>query len=77
MKTRQHTKRSNKIDNADLFTAAATENYLKHIKTHSKQTLSVIQKTIDWLNKYEQKKHLSRKYIFDTQKTAIYGQKKK
>jgi IS5 family transposase len=48
MKLNQHTKRSNKIDNADLFTAAATENYLKHIKTHSKQTLSVIQETIDW-----------------------------
>jgi Transposase domain (DUF772). len=48
MKPNQHTKRSNKIDNADLFTVAATENYLKHIKTHSKQTLSVIQETIDW-----------------------------
>jgi IS5 family transposase len=48
MKTKQPSKRSNKIDNADLFTAAATENYTKHIKTHGKQTLNIINSTIDW-----------------------------
>jgi transposase, IS5 family len=41
-------KRSNKIDNADLFTTAATEHYQKHIKTQSKQTLSFINEKIDW-----------------------------
>jgi IS5 family transposase len=41
-------KRTNKIDNADLFTSAASEHYQKHIKTHSKQTLSFIDKKIDW-----------------------------
>lgn len=41
-------KRSNKINNADLFTTAATEHYQKHIKTQSKQTLSFINEKIDW-----------------------------
>jgi len=41
-------KRTNKIDNADLFTTAASENYQKHIKTQSKQTLSFINEKIDW-----------------------------
>jgi IS5 family transposase len=41
-------KRTNKIDNADLFTTAATEHYQKHIKTQSKQTLSFINDKIDW-----------------------------
>jgi transposase, IS5 family len=41
-------KRTNKIDNADLFTTAASEHYQKHIKTQSKQTLSFINEKIDW-----------------------------
>lgn len=41
-------KRTNKIDNADLFTTAASEHYQKHIKTQSKQTLSFINQNIDW-----------------------------
>lgn len=41
-------KRSNKIDNADLFTMAAGEHYKKHIKTQSKQSLSFINEKIDW-----------------------------
>lgn len=41
-------KRTNKIDNADLFTTAAGEHYQKHIKTQSKQTLSFINEKIDW-----------------------------
>jgi len=41
-------KRTNKIDNADLFTTAANEHYQKHIKTQSKQTLSFINEKIDW-----------------------------
>lgn len=41
-------KRTSKIDNADLFTTAASEHYQKHIKTQSKQTLSFINDKIDW-----------------------------
>jgi len=41
-------KRTNKIDNADLFTTAAGENYQKHIKTQSKQSLKFINDKIDW-----------------------------
>ncbi len=41
-------KRTNKIDNADLFTTAASEHYQKHIKTQSKQSLSFINEKIDW-----------------------------
>ena len=40
--------RSNKIDNVDLFTNHANENYKKHIKTQSKQALEIINKKIDW-----------------------------
>lgn len=40
--------RSNKIHNIDLFTQAANEHFQKHIKTHSKQALMIIDKTIDW-----------------------------
>jgi IS5 family transposase len=41
-------KRTNKINNTDLFTTAASEHYKKHIKTRSKQTLSFINDKIDW-----------------------------
>jgi transposase, IS5 family len=41
-------KRTNKIDNADLFTIAASEHYQKPIKTQSKQTLTFINEKIDW-----------------------------
>ena len=41
-------KRSNKIDNADLFTAGANQSYQKHVKTQSKQTLALIDQKIDW-----------------------------
>lgn len=41
-------KRTNKIDNADLFTTAANDHYQKHIKTQSKQTLTFINEKIDW-----------------------------
>jgi IS5 family transposase len=40
--------RSNKIHNADLFTSSANEIFTKHIKTQSKQALSVIKSRIDW-----------------------------
>lgn len=40
--------RSNKIDNADLFTHQANENYKKHIKTQSKKALEILKKNIDW-----------------------------
>lgn len=42
MKKVQQVTRTNKIDNADLFTNAATHHYEKHIKTQSKQTLKFI-----------------------------------
>lgn len=48
MKSKQHPRHSNKIDNADLLTSAATEYYQKHIKTHGKQTLAVINTQVDW-----------------------------
>lgn len=41
-------KRSNKIHNADLFTQAATEQCQKHIRTQSKQTLTIINEKISW-----------------------------
>ena len=41
-------KRTNKIDNADLFTTAASAHYQKHIKTQSKQSLKFINEKIDW-----------------------------
>lgn len=40
--------RSNKIDNVDLFTSAANDNFNKHIKTQSKQSLEIINSKIDW-----------------------------
>ena len=40
--------RSNKVQNTDLFTAAANEHYRKHIKTKSKQALEFIDKNVDW-----------------------------
>jgi IS5 family transposase len=47
-KTMKPLKRSNKIDNADLFTTAAGAHYQKHIKTQSKQSLKFINEKIDW-----------------------------
>jgi len=40
--------RSNKIHNIDLFTQTANENFEKHIKTHSKQALKIINDKINW-----------------------------
>jgi IS5 family transposase len=40
--------RSNKIHNADLFTEGANEHFRKHIKTQSKQSLALIDQTVDW-----------------------------
>jgi len=40
--------RSNKINNVDLFTSAANENFSKHIKTQSKQALETIKTSINW-----------------------------
>ena len=40
--------RSNKINNADLFTSAANDRFNKHIKTQSKQALEIIKSKIDW-----------------------------
>ncbi len=40
--------RSNKIDNADLFTNGANANFKKHIRTQSKQALMEINRLIDW-----------------------------
>ena len=40
--------RSNKINNVDLFTSAANDNFSKHIKTQSKQALEIIKSKIDW-----------------------------
>ncbi|MCZ7611063.1 MAG: IS5 family transposase [Ignavibacterium sp.] len=40
--------RSNKINNADLFTSAANDTFNKHIKTQSKQALEIIKSKIDW-----------------------------
>ena len=48
MKKVHAVKRTNKIDNADLFTDAATHHYEKHIKTQSKQTLKFIDAKINW-----------------------------
>jgi IS5 family transposase len=39
---------SNKLHNADLFTAAANSNFEKHIKTQSKRALEIINAKIDW-----------------------------
>jgi IS5 family transposase len=40
--------RSNKINNADLFTSAANDKFNKHIKTQSKQALEIIKTRIKW-----------------------------
>ncbi len=48
MKKGHPVERTNKIDNADLFTNAATHHYEKHIKTQSKQTLKFIDAKINW-----------------------------
>jgi IS5 family transposase len=40
--------RSNKINNADLFTEKANENFEKHIKTQSKRALEIIDRRINW-----------------------------
>jgi IS5 family transposase len=40
--------RSNKINNVDLFTSVANENFNKHIKTQSKQALEIIKSKINW-----------------------------
>lgn len=40
--------RSNKINNADLFTSAANDSFSKHIKTQSKQALETIKGSINW-----------------------------
>lgn len=41
--------RSNKINNVDLFTSAANDNFNKHIKTQSKQALEIINNKINWI----------------------------
>jgi len=40
--------RTNKVHNADLFTAAANTHFEKHIKTQSKRALEIINAKIDW-----------------------------
>lgn len=40
--------RSNKIHNVDLFTQAANDRFHKHLKTQSKQALSMINDAINW-----------------------------
>ncbi len=40
--------RSNKINNADLFTSAANDTFNKHIKTQSKQALEIIKLKTNW-----------------------------
>lgn len=40
--------RSNKINNADLFTSAANDTFNKHIKTQSKQALEIIKSKVNW-----------------------------
>jgi transposase, IS5 family len=40
--------RTNKVNNVDLFTHQANENFKKHIKTQSKQALEIIGKSINW-----------------------------
>jgi hypothetical protein len=38
---------SNKINNADLFTQAANEQFERHIRTHSKRALEIINQKVD------------------------------
>jgi hypothetical protein len=40
--------RSNNINNVELFTSAANDNFNKHIKTQSKQALEKIKSKINW-----------------------------
>jgi hypothetical protein len=40
--------RSNKINNADLFTQRANEEFESHIKTQSKRSLEIIDQKINW-----------------------------
>lgn len=40
--------RTNKVNNTDLFTQTANDNFKKHIKTQSKAALEIINETIDW-----------------------------
>lgn len=44
----ERTMRSNKINNTDLFTQAANDQFKKHIKTQSKVALEIIKASIDW-----------------------------
>lgn len=44
----KYSMRNNKINNTDIFTHQANENFKKHIKTQSKQALEMIKNTIDW-----------------------------
>ena len=48
MERKRSMKRSNKIQNVDLFTQAATEQYQKHIRTQSKQALQRINEVVNW-----------------------------
>jgi IS5 family transposase len=41
-------RRSNKIHNADLFTSAANASFQKHLKTHGKRALELINAKVDW-----------------------------
>lgn len=56
--------RSNKINNADLFTSAANDTFSKHIKTQSKQALEIIKSKINW------------KKLLEPIEEAISGKKK-
>lgn len=40
--------KTNKVNNIDIFTHQANENYKKHIKTQSKQALESINKIVNW-----------------------------
>lgn len=40
--------RTNKVDNTDLFTQSANDNFKKHIKTQSKAALEIINNSINW-----------------------------
>ncbi len=45
---KRYSLRSNKINNVDLFTESANDNFRKHIKTQSKQALEIINNIVDW-----------------------------
>ena len=42
--------RRNKINNEGLFTPVSNDKFIKHIKTHSSQTLETIKLKIDLKN---------------------------